>query len=254
MLETRNVEIYYGKIMVVRGLSLTVEEGQIRAILGANGAGKSTTLKAIMGYLDDQPEKGSVWFKGKRIDGMHTEHIVRLGIAYVPEGREVFPELTLKENLMMGAYTRRDRAVSEDLDRVFSYFPVLKQRLKQQAGTLSGGEQQMLAIARALMSRPSLMILDEPSLGLSPVLVSQIFNIIKSINEDGTTILLVEQNARKALSVAHHAFIMETGRIVLEGTPEKLMQDEDVQEFYLGMSSETSVKGYQRYKRKKRWR
>jgi len=254
MLETRNVEIYYGKIMVVRGLSLTVEEGQIRAILGANGAGKSTTLKAIMGYLDDQPEKGSIWFKGKRIDGMHTEHIVRLGIAYVPEGREVFPELTLKENLMMGAYTRRDRAVSEDLDRMFSYFPVLKQRLKQQAGTLSGGEQQMLAIARALMSRPSLMILDEPSLGLSPVLVSQIFNIIKAINEDGTTILLVEQNARKALSVAHHAFIMETGRIVLEGTPEKLIQDEDVQEFYLGMSSETSVKGYQRYKRKKRWR
>jgi len=254
MLETRNVEIYYGKIMVVRGLSLTVEEGQIRAILGANGAGKSTILKAIMGYLDDQPEKGSIWFKGKRIDGMHTEHIVRLGIAYVPEGREVFPELTLKENLMMGAYTRRDGAVSEDLDRVFSYFPVLKQRLKQQAGTLSGGEQQMLAIARALMSRPSLMILDEPSLGLSPVLVSQIFDIIRAINEYGTTILLVEQNARKALSVAHHAFIMETGRIVLEGTPEKLMQDEDVQEFYLGMSSETSVKGYQRYKRKKRWR
>ena len=162
--------------------------------------------------------------------------------------------MTLNENLMMGAYTRRDREVSEDLDRVFAYFPLLKERLKQQAGTLSGGEQQMLAIARALMSRPSLMILDEPSLGLSPVLVSQIFNIIKAINEDGTTILLVEQNARKALSVAHHAFIMETGRIVLEGTPEKLMQDEDVQEFYLGMSSETSVKGYQRYKRKKRWR
>ena len=254
MLETRNIEIYYGKIMVVRGLSLSVQEGQIRAILGANGAGKSTTLKTIMGYLDDQPEKGSIWFKGKRIDGMHTEHIVRLGIAYVPEGREVFPELTLKENLMMGAYTRRDRAVSEDLDRVFSYFPLLKERLKQQAGTLSGGEQQMLAIARALMSRPSLMILDEPSLGLSPLLVSEIFDIIRNINQDGTTILLVEQNARKALSVAHHAFIMETGRIVLEGDPEKLMQNEDVQEFYLGMSSETSVKGYQRYKRKKRWR
>jgi branched-chain amino acid transport system ATP-binding protein len=166
----------------------------------------------------------------------------------------VFPELTVTENLMMGAYTRRDREVSEDLDRVFAYFPLLKERLKQLAGTLSGGEQQMLAIARALMSRPSLMILDEPSLGLSPVLVSQIFNIIKAINEDGTTILLVEQNARKALSVAHHAFIMETGRIVLEGTPEKLLQDADVQEFYLGISSETSVKGYQRYKRKKRWR
>jgi len=254
MLETKNIEIYYGKIMVVRGLSLKIEEGQIRAILGANGAGKSTTLKTIMGYLDDQPEKGTIWFKGQRIDGMETEHIVRRGIAYVPEGREVFPELTVRENLNMGAYTRRDRDVSGDLDRVFSYFAILKDRLKQQAGTLSGGEQQMLAIGRALMSRPSLMILDEPSLGLSPLLVTEIFNIIKNINEDGTTILLVEQNARKALAVAHHAFIMETGRIVLEGPPEKLLEDEDVQEFYLGVQKETSVKGYQRYKRKKRWR
>jgi branched-chain amino acid transport system ATP-binding protein len=254
MLETKNIEIYYGKIMVVRGLSLTLEAGQIRAILGANGAGKSTTLKTIMGYLDDQPEKGTITFQGKRIDGMRTEHIVRMGIGYVPEGREVFPELTLKENLMMGAYTRRDREVSADLDRVFTYFPVLKDRLRQQAGTLSGGEQQMLSIARALMSRPSLLILDEPSLGLSPLLVNEIFRIIRAINEHGTTILLVEQNARKALSVAHHAFIMETGRIVLEGPPEKLMENEDVQEFYLGMATETSVKGFQRYKRKKRWR
>lgn len=254
ILETKNIEIYYGKIMVVRGLSLAVQEGEIRAILGANGAGKSTTLKTIMGYLDDQPEKGSIWFKEKRIDGLDTEKIVPMGIAYVPEGREVFPELTVKENLAMGAYTRSDRRVADDLDRVFIYFPLLKDRLKQQAGTLSGGEQQMLAIGRALMSRPELMILDEPSLGLSPLLVSEIFGIIKSINEAGTTILLVEQNARKALSVAHHAFIMETGRIVLEGPPEKLMQNEDVQEFYLGMRAETSVKGYQRYKRKKRWR
>jgi branched-chain amino acid transport system ATP-binding protein len=254
MLETKNIEIYYGKIMVVRGLSLMVEKGEIRAILGANGAGKSTTLKTIMGYLDDQPEKGSIWFKDKRIDGLETEKIVPMGIAYVPEGREVFPELTLKENLVMGAYTRSDRRVGEDMERVFTYFPLLKDRLKQQAGTLSGGEQQMLAIGRALMSNPELMILDEPSLGLSPLLVSEIFGIIKSINEAGTTILLVEQNAKKALSVAHHAFIMETGRIVLEGSPEKLMQNEDVQEFYLGMKTETSVKGYQRYKRKKRWR
>lgn len=254
MLETKNIEIYYGKIMVVRGLSLHVKEGEIRAVLGANGAGKSTTLKTVMGYLDDQPDKGSIWFKGKRIDGLETEKIVRMGIAYVPEGREVFPELTLRENLMMGAYTRKDRGTQEDMDRVFSYFPVLKNRLKQQAGTLSGGEQQMLAIGRALMSRPSLMILDEPSLGLSPLLVSEIFHIIRAINEDGTTILLVEQNARKALSVAHHAFVMETGRIVLEGPPEKLLQNEDVQEFYLGVQKETSVKGYQRYKRKKRWR
>jgi branched-chain amino acid transport system ATP-binding protein len=254
MLELRNIEIYYGKIMVVRGLSLKVEQGQIRAILGANGAGKSSTLKTIMGYIEDQPEKGSIWFEEKRIDGMKTEKIVPLGIAYVPEGREVFPELTVKENLMMGAYTRRDRDIDTDLQKVFGYFKVLKDRLKQLAGTLSGGEQQMLSIARALMSRPKLMILDEPSLGLSPLLVSEIFDIIKSINRAGATILLVEQNARKALAIADHAFIMESGRIVLEGTPEKLSENEDVQEFYLGVKQETSVKGFQRYKRKKRWR
>jgi branched-chain amino acid transport system ATP-binding protein len=254
MLETKNIEIYYGKIMVVRGLSLHVRQGEIRAILGANGAGKTTTLKTIMGYLDDQPEKGTVRFKGERIDGLETEDIVRKGIAYVPEGREVFPELTVRENLMMGAYTRRDRNVSGDVELVFGYFPVLKQRLKQQAGTLSGGEQQMLAIGRALMSRPALMILDEPSLGLSPLLVSEIFDIIRSINESGTTILLVEQNANKALSVAHHAYIMETGRFVLEGPPEKLLNNEDVQEFYLGIKKEQSVRGEARYKRKKRWR
>jgi branched-chain amino acid transport system ATP-binding protein len=254
MLETRNIEIYYGKIMVVRGLSLHVPQGEIRAILGANGAGKTTTLKTIMGYLDDQPEKGTIWFKGKRIDGLETEDIVRMGIAYVPEGREVFPELTVRENMMMGAYTRRDRNVSDDLELVFGYFPILRQRLKQQAGTLSGGEQQMLAIGRALMSRPSLMILDEPSLGLSPLLVTEIFDIIRSINESGTTILLVEQNANKALSVAHHAYIMETGRFVLEGPPEKLLSNEDVQEFYLGIKKEQSIRGEARYKRKKRWR
>lgn len=253
MLETKNIEIYYGKIMVVRGLSLKVQKGEIRAILGANGAGKSTTLKTIMGYLDDQPEKGTIWFNDKRIDRLETEQIVPLGIAYVPEGREVFPELTIRENLIMGAYTRSGDSAAE-IDRVFSYFPVLKDRLKQQAGTLSGGEQQMLAIGRALMSRPALMILDEPSLGLSPLLVTEIFDIIRTINQEGMTILLVEQNARKALSVAHHAFIMETGRIVLEGPPDKLMENEDVQEFYLGMHQEESVKGYQRYKRKKRWR
>lgn len=254
MLETRNIEIYYGKIMVVKGLSLKVERGEIRAILGANGAGKSTTLKTIMGYIEDQPEKGSIWFEEKRIDGMKTEKIVPMGIAYVPEGREVFPELSIRENLMMGAYTRKDKDIDSDLTRVFGYFSVLKDRLKQLAGTLSGGEQQMLAIARALMSRPKLMILDEPSLGLSPLLVSEIFEIIKSINREGTTILLVEQNARKALGIADHAFIMESGRIVLEGSPKKLIENEDVQEFYLGVKQEASVKGFQRYKRKKRWR
>jgi branched-chain amino acid transport system ATP-binding protein len=254
MLETRNIEIYYGKIMVVRGLSLKVSQGEIRAILGANGAGKSTTLKTIMGYLDDQPDKGTIWFQDKRIDGMETEDVVRLGIGYVPEGREVFPELTVHENLMMGAYTRRDNGVPEDLAKVFGYFPILKSRLKQLAGTLSGGEQQMLAMGRAVMLRPSLLMLDEPSLGLSPLLVSEIFRIIRVINADGCTVLLVEQNAKKALSVAHHAFILESGRIVLEGPPEKLLENEDVQEFYLGVRTETSVKGYQRYKRKKRWR
>lgn len=254
MLETRNIEIYYGKIMVVRGLTLQVNQGDIRAILGANGAGKTTTLKTIMGYLDDQPEKGTIWFKGKRIDRLDTEDIVRMGIAYVPEGREVFPELTVRENLMMGAYTRRDREIRDDVDQVLGYFPILKERLKQEAGTLSGGEQQMLAIGRALMSRPALMILDEPSLGLSPLLVSEIFDIIRSINENGTTILLVEQNANKALSVAHHAYVMETGRFVLEGPPEKLLINEDVQEFYLGIKKEQAVRGEARYKRKKRWR
>jgi branched-chain amino acid transport system ATP-binding protein len=254
MLEIRNIEIYYGKIMVVRGLSLNVQEGCISTILGANGAGKSTVLKTVMGYLDDQPEKGTILFKGKLLNGMETEHIVQLGISYVPEGREVFPELTVGENLKMGAYTRKDSGVKDDLERVFGYFPIIRDRLKQLAGTLSGGEQQMLAIGRALMSRPALMILDEPSLGLSPLLVTEMFSVIKQINTEGTTILLVEQNARKALSIADHAFIMETGRIVLEGSPEKLMQNEDVQEFYLGMQTETSVKGYQRYKRKKRWR
>ncbi|MFH0822816.1 MAG: ABC transporter ATP-binding protein [Pseudomonadota bacterium] len=254
MLETKNIEIYYGRIMVVRGLSLKVEKGEIRTILGANGAGKSTLLKTIMGYLDDQPEKGTIWFKGERIDGMNTEDIVRRGIAYVPEGREVFPELSVHENLMMGAYTRKGGEAASDLEKVLTYFPVLKERLKQQAGTLSGGEQQMLAIGRGLMSRPDLMILDEPSLGLSPLLVREIFNIIKAINADGTTILLVEQNAHKALSVAHHAFVMETGRIVMEGPPERLLRDEDVQEFYLGVRKEEAVRGEARYKRKKRWR
>jgi branched-chain amino acid transport system ATP-binding protein len=254
MLETKNIEIYYGKIMVVRGLSLKVEKGEIRAIMGTNGAGKSTTLKTIMGYLDDQPDKGTIWFDNRRIDGMDTEKIVRLGIAYVPEGREVFPELSVRENLMMGAYTRKDRQTSDDMDRVVQYFPILKERMKQDAGALSGGEQQMLAIGRAIMSRPSLIILDEPSLGLSPLLVSEMFDMIKTINRDGTTILLVEQNARMALSVADHGYIMETGRIVLEGTPEKLLADEDVQEFYLGMRKEESVRGEARYKRKKRWR
>jgi branched-chain amino acid transport system ATP-binding protein len=222
---------------------------------GGQRAGKTTTLKTIMGLLEDQPDKGTIEFLGKRIDGLDAEDIVNRGIAMVPEGREVFPELTVQENLRMGAYTRKDRkGVQEDLDRVIRYFPILQQRSAQQAGYLSGGEQQMLAIGRALMTRPKMLMLDEPSLGLSPILVREIFEIIRTINQEGTTILLVEQNARMALSIAHFGYVLETGRIVLANTPQNLMEDEDVKEFYLGIKSEVSGKGYQRWRRKKRWR
>lgn len=255
LLRVNNIEVLYRIIMAVRGVSLEVEEGTIVAILGANGAGKSTILKTIMGLLDDQPDKGTIEFQGKRIDGRDTEAIVNMGISYVPEGREVFPELTVRENLAMGAYMRRDRkSVKGDYQRVVRYFPVLEERKDQLAGYLSGGEQQMLAIGRALMARPTLLMLDEPSLGLAPLLVREIFGIIKNINQEGTTILLVEQNARMALTIAGYGYVLETGRIVLSDTPEALMENEDVKEFYLGIRTEQSVKGYQRYKRKKRWR
>lgn len=241
--------------MAIRGVSLEMKEGQIAAILGANGAGKTTILKTIMGLLEDQPDKGTIEFLGKRIDQRDTEEIVRLGISYVPEGREVFPELSVDENLRMGAYIRNDRkSIKEDYDRVISHFPVLAERKNQWAGTLSGGEQQMLSIGRALMTRPKLLMLDEPSLGLSPILVREIFRIIKTINGEGTTILLVEQNAKMALKISDYGFVLENGRIVAANTPNVLLEDEDVKEFYLGIRSEESVKGYQRWKRKKRWR
>lgn len=255
MLHARNVETFYGIIQALRGVSVDVPTGAIVTLLGANGAGKSTLLKTVMGLLEDQPEKGSVEFSGKDITRWDAEDVVRLGMSLVPEGREVFPELTVHENLMMGAYPRGDReGVRQDYDRVISHFPVLAQRGKQLAGTLSGGEQQMLGIGRALMARPKLLMLDEPSLGLAPKLVKEIFEIIKSINEQGTTILLVEQNAKMALSIAHYGYVLETGRIVLSGTTENLLTNEDVREFYLGVKEETSVKGFKRYKRKKRWR
>ena len=255
LLDIRNIETFYGLIYALRGVSLTVEEGTITAILGNNGAGKSTILKTAMGLLDDQPDKGTIEFLGKRIDGKDAEVIVRRGISYVPEGREVFEELTVRENLMMGAYIRRDRAgIKEDVERIFSYFPVLKERHGQWAGTLSGGEQQMLAIGRALMNRPKLLFLDEPSLGLSPILVQDIFKIIQTINGQGMTILLVEQNARMALSISHMGLILENGRFVMKGKSEALMADRDVKEFYMGIRSEESAKGFQRWKRKKRWR
>jgi branched-chain amino acid transport system ATP-binding protein len=256
ILQVRNIEtLYYGLIKALRGISLDIQEGTISVVLGANGAGKTTTLKTVMGLLEDQPDKGTIEFLGKRIDRMDAEDIVNLGIAMVPEGREVFPELSVKENLQMGAYIRKDRkGIQEDLELVIRYFPILKTRSGQQAGYLSGGEQQMLAIGRALMTRPKLLMLDEPSLGLSPILVREIFGIIQTINKEGTTILLVEQNARMALSIAHFGYVLETGRIVLANTPQALMEDEDVKEFYLGIKTDVAEKGYQRWRRKKRWR
>ncbi len=255
LLEIKNIETFYTLIYALRGVSLGVDQGTITAILGNNGAGKSTVLKTVMGLLDDQPDKGTIEFMGKRIDGKDPEEIVRMGLSYVPEGREVFEELSVKENLLMGAYIRKDRAgIKRDFEQIYGHFPVLREREDQWAGTLSGGEQQMLAIARALMNRPKLLFLDEPSLGLSPLLVKEIFNIIKTVNEEGVTILLVEQNARMALAISHMGLILENGRFVMKGKSGDLMEDKDVQEFYMGMRSEESAKGFQRWKRKKRWR
>lgn len=251
----RNIESrYQGRVTVLRGLSLTVEEGQFAVVLGSNGAGKTTLLRTICGLIPDQPEKGYIEFEGKRINGRETEDIAALGIAHVLEGRGVFPELSVMDNLLLGAYRRRDHAgVRQDIDWVFSLFPRLKERTRQLAGHLSGGEQQMLVIGRALLGRPRLLLLDEPSVGLAPKLVSEIFQVLKEINRQGTTMLLVEQNARVALEVADYGFVLETGRIVLEGTAEQLKANENVQEMYLGVQKEQSVKGYRRWKPKRRW-
>jgi branched-chain amino acid transport system ATP-binding protein len=260
MLKVNNVETWYDLIRALHGISFRVTQGNIVALLGSNGAGKSTTLKTILRLLydlkEEQPEKGTIEFLGQRIDRKDTDEIVRMGISYVPEGREVFPELTVMENIQMGAYTRKDRkGVKGDIDRILQRFPILSERYNQQAGYLSGGEQQMLAIGRALMSRPKLLMLDEPSLGLSPLLTNDIFHIIKEINEkDGVTILLVEQNVNMALKYSHFAYLMENGRIVRADKPEVLREDNDVKEFYLGIATEQSVKGYKRYRRKVRFR
>ena len=261
MLSVNNIEVIYDDvILVLKGLSLNVKQGQIVALLGSNGAGKSTTLKAISGLLkseDAEVTDGDIKFMGERIDGREPEQVVRAGIFQVMEGRRVFEDLTVDENIRMGGYARRDLAgVKRDHARCFDYFPRLADRRKQLAGYLSGGEQQMLAISRALMARPKLMLLDEPSLGLAPLLVQEIFRIILQINRDEkTTILLVEQNANLALSIANFAYIMENGRIVLEGEPMKLKTNEDVKEFYLGggEGSRKKYKDLKFYKRRKRW-
>lgn len=256
MLTIKNIETWYDLIRALHGISFEIRQGDVVALLGSNGAGKTTTLKTIMRLLDDdQPEKGSIEFMGRRIERLDTEEIVRLGISYVPEGREVFPELSVMENILMGAYTRRDKkGVRDDIDSMLTQFPILGKRRDQQAGHLSGGEQQMLAIARALMSRPKLLMLDEPSLGLSPLLTREIFSIIKRINAEGVTILLVEQNVNMALKYSDFAYLMENGRIVRADKPQVLQEDEDVKEFYLGIATEQSVKGYKRYRRKVRFR
>jgi branched-chain amino acid transport system ATP-binding protein len=255
LLQIKNIETFYGLIYALRGVSLSIEVGTVTAILGNNGAGKSTILKTVLGLIEDQPDKGTIEFMNRRIDGKDTENIIRMGISYVPEGRQVFEELTVEENLLMGAYLRKDRAgVKSDFEMIYRYFPVLESRQRQWAGTLSGGEQQMLSIGRALMNRPTLLFFDEPSLGLSPILVQEIFKIIRSIHEEGVTILLVEQNARMALAISDVALILENGRFVMKGNARDLMEDKDVKEFYMGIRSEESAKGYQRWKRKKRWR
>lgn len=253
ILRIRNVESFYGPIMAIRGVSLDVHEGQIVSILGANGAGKTTLMKTVSGVMD--PEKGQITFDGDDIQGAEPHKVVQRGIVHIPEGREVFPLLTVDENLSLGAYSRKDKGqIEQDRELVFSYFPVLKDRRGQEAGTLSGGQQQMLAIGRGLMARPRIMLLDEPSLGLSPMLVQEIFEILKRLNqEQQMTMMLVEQNAHAALDLAHHGYVMEVGRIVMDGSAEALLKSEDIQNFYLGVQ-EDGARENRRWKRKKTWR
>ena len=233
MLKIDNIHVYYGAIHALKGVSLEVRKGEIVTLIGANGAGKSTTLRTVSGLL--APKSGGISFLGENIAGMPAHEIVKHGISQVPEGRRIFAEMSVQENLEMGAFTRKDKAgVEKDFEIVYNRFPRLKERRKQQAGTLSGGEQQMLAMGRALMSRPMLLLLDEPSMGLAPLLIKEIFSIIEDINREGTTVLLVEQNANMALSIAHRAYVMETGRITLQGAAKELAASEDVRKAYLG--------------------
>ncbi|SMB95548.1 amino acid/amide ABC transporter ATP-binding protein 2, HAAT family [Thermanaeromonas toyohensis ToBE] len=233
MLEVKDLEVFYGSIQALHGISFKVNEGEIVTLIGANGAGKSTTLRTISGLV--RPRRGKILFRGTDISRVPAHTIVRMGVAHVPEGRKIFPNLTVLENLQMGAYTRSNKQeIEESLERVFKSFPRLKERVKQLAGTLSGGEQQMLAMGRSLMSKPSLLLLDEPSMGLSPILVEEIFEIIKNINREGTTVLLVEQNAFMALQIAHRAYVLETGKLVLEGAAKEVRDNPKVRSAYLG--------------------
>jgi len=247
--------LYFDRIYAVHGLSLKVSEREIFAVLGPNGAGKTTLLKTIAGLLKDQPKKGVIEFQGRRIHRLAPEKIASMGIVYVPEDRGLFRELTVMENLELGCWGRRERDTRQDMEHVYHLFPILKMRGHQQAETLSGGEQQMLAIARALLRRPSLLMLDEPSLGLAPMVARTVYDALLEISRSGTTILLVEQNARLALSIAHYGYIMESGRIVLEGTAKELSENEDVQELYLGLGGDAaaSPKGWRLYKKRRRW-
>ena len=252
MLSVRNIESYYGPIAAIKGLSMEIQSGKITVLLGANGAGKTSVLKTISGAIE--PQKGKLTFNEVNITGKDPAETARLGIAHVPEGREVFPFLNVEENLLLGAYSRNDLLVKEDLELVYHYFPILKEKSRQQAMLLSGGQQQMLAIGRGLMLRPKIILLDEPSLGLSPRLVSEMGSIIRRLNlERKITILLVEQNAKLALSIGDYGFIMEAGRIVMEDTCDKLKHSPDIKEFYLGMK-DVGQRGTRRWKQRKTWR
>ncbi len=233
MLEMKDVNVFYGNIHAIQNVNLTVNQGETVTLIGANGAGKSTTLRTISGLL--KPKSGEIFFEGQPIGGRKAQDIVKAGISQVPEGRRIFANMTVQENLELGAYTRTDPdGIAADLERVFGRFPRLKERLQQEAGTLSGGEQQMLAMGRALMSRPKLLLLDEPSMGLAPILIKEIFSIISDINAAGTTILLVEQNANMALKVAHRAYVLETGRVTVSGDADELASSEAIRKAYLG--------------------
>lgn len=233
MLELKDINVNFGAVHALKGISITINDGEIVTLIGANGAGKTTTLRTISGIV--RPKSGSILFNGRNINRLLAKDIVALGISHVPEGRRIFSNMTVMENLEMGAYIRKDKSnIKDDFESVFEKFPRLCERKSQIAGTLSGGEQQMLAIGRALMSRPKMMLLDEPSMGLSPILVKEIFAIIKDINKNGTTVLLVEQNAKMALSIANRAYVIQNGRIEIEGSPKELMADDNVRKAYLG--------------------